>query len=109
MSQQIENAKNIGKARPAIFGALARATKRALIILLLFSIFGAAFWLWYVRERIADLQLEETIKEETGKVEKKLDERSDKIETKLDRIEGKLDRLLYLLEPRLMDGMTPVE
>ena len=90
-------------------GAFARALKRGLIALLILLIGSVLLWAWYVRERIADLHLEDTVKEEVSRVENKLDERGNAIETKLDRIEGKLDRLLYLLEPRLPDGMSQVE
>ena len=86
-----------------------RALKRAIIALLILLVGSILCWVWYVRERIADLQLEDTVKEEVSRVETKLDERGNAIETKLDRIEGKLDRLLYLLEPRLPDGMVPLE
>ncbi len=96
-------------AAPKPKGAFFRALKRAIIALLILLVGTILCWVWYVRERIADLQLEDTVKEEVARVETKLDERGNAIETKLDRIEGKLDRLLYLLEPRLPDGMVPLE
>ncbi len=82
-----------------------RLAKRIGTVILLLLAILLLLWVWYIRERIADLHLEDTVKEEVSRVESKLDERGDAIETKLDRIEGKLDRLLYLLEPRLPDGM----
>lgn len=88
---------------------IVRALKRLAISLLLLFILSASLWLWYIRERIDSLHLEDTIVSEVSRVETKLDERGDAIETKLDRIEGKLDRLLYLLEPRMPDGMSSVE
>ena len=104
----MENIAEI-EVKPKVRGTLARALKRAFFTLLLLLIGSVLLWAWYVRERIADLQLEDTVKEEVSRVENKLDERGNAIETKLDRIEGKLDRLLFLLEPRLPDGMSQVE
>lgn len=96
--------------------AIVKMLKRIVIILLLLIIASGAIWFWYIRERIAHIHLEDTINEKTTKIELRVDERSDKIEMKLDRIEGKfdrienkLDRLLYLLEPRLPDGMSQSE
>ena len=87
--------------------AFVRTAKRTLATLLFLLVGSLLLWAWYVRERIADLHLEDTIKDEVARVENRLDERGNAIEARLDRIEGKLDRLLNLLEPRLTDGMTP--
>lgn len=95
--------------KPNASGAFARAVKKLMMFILILLIGSVLLWVWYVRERIADLQLEDTVKEEVSRVESKLDERGDAIEMKLDRIEGKLDRLLFLLEPRLPDGMSQAE
>lgn len=101
--------KETNSVNPKGSGAFVRTMKRILTILLILLIGIAALWVWYIRERIADIHLEDTMKEEVSRVESKLDERGNAIETKLDRIEGKLDRLLYLLEPRLPDGMSQAE
>lgn len=100
-------------AKPSAF---VRMLKRIAIILLMLIIGSGAVWFWYVRERIAHIHLEDTITEKSVALEHRVDERSDKIEMKLDRLEGKfdrienkLDRLLYLLEPRLPDGMSQSE
>lgn len=95
--------------QPKAHGAFVRAVKKLLIFIFLLLIGSTALWVWYIRERIAHLHLEDTVKDEVAKVENKIDERGNAIETKLDRIEGKLDRLLYLLEPRLPDGMIQAE
>lgn len=112
----MEETSKIGSGEPKSGGAFGRVLKRILTILLILIIGGMMIWAWYIRERIADIHLEETMKEEVSRVESRLDERGNAIETKLyhfdsklDRVEGKLDRLLYLLEPRLPDGMSQVE
>ena len=105
----MEEAVVITAVQPKVPRAFARAVKKLLMIIFLLLMGSVALWVWYVRERIADLHLEDTVKDEVAKVENKLDERGNAIETKLDRIEGKLDRLLFLLEPRLPDGMIQSE
>ena len=107
--EEIVQSEIVAVVKPKASRAFVRVLKRLTIIILLLLISSVLLWAWYVRERIADLHLEDTVKEEVSRVESKLDERGNAIDMKLDRIEGKLDRLLYLLEPRLPDGMSQVE
>lgn len=60
-----------------------------------------------LREFFSNSRLEGVVKNEVAQLERRVDSRSDAIEQKLDRIEDKLDRLLFLLEPRIPDAMTP--
>lgn len=73
--------------------------------ILLLAIIIAALFMKYggvTHECIYD-----AVKDESGEIQEKIDERYRQLDTKLDRIESKLDRILELANRPLADGMQP--